>query len=397
MVIEVLVLSSIQVLRACLFYFKCVNTLSLQLKQLMRQWMLKITAYADRLLDDLDDLDWLESIKEMHRNWIRKSEGAEVVKKQIRKLLFIPQNQIPYLEFGVTNQEMKSLNNRNITATLQISGRPGKGEAKEMSVDNGNGELIGEENNGTEGTALDNNVNNDVAKTSQETVSYAKMLKKDSVKQELMFIAPNINKDGAETVISYARVLVEVEAKKELRNKVKIEYVDKDKNVKGFKEVQVEYEWKPERAVNRSPKKSDDISKGGSSSANRFEALNTTNEGNTEEVMEGVNEMAQTMTQDNVIETHVKPHKLPKVCEATFGNWNWISNVNHSQNGCRILTMEHSAGGYVVTNDMQDFIDCVNKIEVEDLCSSEVYFTWIKSPSNPQTSILKKLDRAMIN
>ncbi|PWA37613.1 leucine--tRNA ligase, chloroplastic/mitochondrial [Artemisia annua] len=92
-------------------------------QQLMRQWMLKITAYADRLLDDLDDLDWLESIKEMHRNWIRKSEGAEVVKKQIWKLLFIPQNQIPYLEFGVTNQEMKSLNHRNITATLQISDR----------------------------------------------------------------------------------------------------------------------------------------------------------------------------------------------------------------------------------------------------------------------------------
>ncbi|PWA72206.1 tRNA synthetase class I (I, L, M and V) family protein [Artemisia annua] len=44
----------------------------------MRQWMLKITAYADRLLDDLDDLDWPESIKEMQRNWIGKSEGAEV-------------------------------------------------------------------------------------------------------------------------------------------------------------------------------------------------------------------------------------------------------------------------------------------------------------------------------
>ena len=47
-------------------------------KQPMRQWMLKITAYADRLLDDLDDLDWPESIKEMQRNWIGKSEGAEV-------------------------------------------------------------------------------------------------------------------------------------------------------------------------------------------------------------------------------------------------------------------------------------------------------------------------------
>jgi len=44
----------------------------------MRQWMLKITAYADRLLDDLEDLDWSESIKDMQRNWIGKSVGAEV-------------------------------------------------------------------------------------------------------------------------------------------------------------------------------------------------------------------------------------------------------------------------------------------------------------------------------
>jgi len=44
----------------------------------MRQWMLKITEYAERLLQDLDDLDWPESIKEMQRNWIGRSEGAEV-------------------------------------------------------------------------------------------------------------------------------------------------------------------------------------------------------------------------------------------------------------------------------------------------------------------------------
>ncbi|MEW4370672.1 leucine--tRNA ligase [Paenibacillus kandeliae] len=44
----------------------------------MRQWMLKITEYADRLLDDLDELDWAESIKDMQRNWIGKSTGAEV-------------------------------------------------------------------------------------------------------------------------------------------------------------------------------------------------------------------------------------------------------------------------------------------------------------------------------
>ncbi len=44
----------------------------------MRQWMLKITAYAERLLEDLDELDWAEGIKEMQRNWIGKSTGAEV-------------------------------------------------------------------------------------------------------------------------------------------------------------------------------------------------------------------------------------------------------------------------------------------------------------------------------
>ncbi|KGP89795.1 leucyl-tRNA synthetase [Pontibacillus chungwhensis BH030062] len=44
----------------------------------MKQWMLKITAYADRLLEDLEDLDWPESIKDMQRNWIGKSEGADV-------------------------------------------------------------------------------------------------------------------------------------------------------------------------------------------------------------------------------------------------------------------------------------------------------------------------------
>jgi leucyl-tRNA synthetase len=44
----------------------------------LRQWMLRITAYAERLLDDLDGLDWSESIKSLQRNWIGRSEGAEV-------------------------------------------------------------------------------------------------------------------------------------------------------------------------------------------------------------------------------------------------------------------------------------------------------------------------------
>jgi leucyl-tRNA synthetase len=44
----------------------------------LRQWLMRITAYAERLLDDLESLDWSESIKQMQRNWIGRSEGAEV-------------------------------------------------------------------------------------------------------------------------------------------------------------------------------------------------------------------------------------------------------------------------------------------------------------------------------
>ncbi|MGA3163554.1 MAG: leucine--tRNA ligase [Verrucomicrobiota bacterium] len=45
----------------------------------MRQWMLRITKYAGRLLDDLDTIDWSDSLKEMQRNWIGRSEGASVL------------------------------------------------------------------------------------------------------------------------------------------------------------------------------------------------------------------------------------------------------------------------------------------------------------------------------
>lgn len=47
-------------------------------KRPMRQWVLNIRAYADRMLEDLDELDWPEHIKEAQRNWIGKSEGAEI-------------------------------------------------------------------------------------------------------------------------------------------------------------------------------------------------------------------------------------------------------------------------------------------------------------------------------
>lgn len=44
----------------------------------MRQWCLRVSAYAQRLLDGLDTIDWTESLKETQKNWIGRSEGAEI-------------------------------------------------------------------------------------------------------------------------------------------------------------------------------------------------------------------------------------------------------------------------------------------------------------------------------
>lgn len=57
---------------------RCDRCHSRVIRKNLRQWMLKITAYAERLLKDLDTLDWPEAIKEQQRNWIGRSEGAEV-------------------------------------------------------------------------------------------------------------------------------------------------------------------------------------------------------------------------------------------------------------------------------------------------------------------------------
>lgn len=53
------------------------------MKKKIRQWVLAITKYADRLLNDVDKLDWPESIKEMQRNWIGKSQGCEFEMKVV--------------------------------------------------------------------------------------------------------------------------------------------------------------------------------------------------------------------------------------------------------------------------------------------------------------------------
>ena len=58
------------------------------IKKPMRQWVMRITDYADRLLEDLDELEWPESIKLSQKNWIGKSEGAQI-KFEVDKKNFI--------------------------------------------------------------------------------------------------------------------------------------------------------------------------------------------------------------------------------------------------------------------------------------------------------------------
>ena len=67
----------------------------------MRQWMLKITEYAERLLNDLDELDWSEGIKEMQRNWIGKSTGALVDFKAANDIITVYTTRCDTL-FGAT-------------------------------------------------------------------------------------------------------------------------------------------------------------------------------------------------------------------------------------------------------------------------------------------------------
>ncbi len=83
---------------------KYVETGDLVERRNMKQWMLKITEYGDRLLDDLDGLDWPESVKEMQRNWIGRSEGARIHFKSLanRNMTFEVYTTRPDTLFGAT-------------------------------------------------------------------------------------------------------------------------------------------------------------------------------------------------------------------------------------------------------------------------------------------------------
>ena len=67
----------------------------------MKQWVLKITEYADRLLEDLDELDWPESIKDMQRNWIDVQKVRVFLLKLKMKMLVLMCLQRDQIQFTV--------------------------------------------------------------------------------------------------------------------------------------------------------------------------------------------------------------------------------------------------------------------------------------------------------
>lgn len=115
----------------------------------MKQWVLKITKYAQRLLDDLDKLDWPESLKEMQRNWIGRSEGAEIQFKLENDEQFITVfTTKPYTIYGVSaiviacehelvNQIVSPENKQEVEAFIEKTINKTNLERSELSNKNG--------------------------------------------------------------------------------------------------------------------------------------------------------------------------------------------------------------------------------------------------------------------
>ena len=100
-------------------------------RKMMRQWMLRITKFAGRLLDDLNTIDWSDSLKEMQRNWIGKSKGAYVkfklegctaqIEKTEKKATKSNSGMIDWEEIGADIQSMK---NRKLDSIDVFTTRP---------------------------------------------------------------------------------------------------------------------------------------------------------------------------------------------------------------------------------------------------------------------------------
>ena len=77
----------------------------------MQQWSMRISAYAQRLLDGLDDIDWTDSLKEMQRNWIGRSEGA-CIRFKVQGAEFKDASTPPSVTDGESNSQLSTSNSQ---------------------------------------------------------------------------------------------------------------------------------------------------------------------------------------------------------------------------------------------------------------------------------------------
>ncbi|GJU68679.1 RNA-directed DNA polymerase, eukaryota, reverse transcriptase zinc-binding domain protein [Tanacetum coccineum] len=242
--------------------------------------------------------------------------------------------------------------------------------------------------------------------------------------------------------LGYARVLVEMDAAKELKTETEIQYIDKSKNIKGSKKVQVKYDWVPPACThckvfghekrkclnggvvmsgsttNQTSEKPND--KFNQQSMNQFKDMTEYFKTKWNEIqVNNGNAEQDTSDMDDVFENNEGTAKVMRdneVCGIEGGIdrgnlWKELVQENRYVNGnpwcisgdlnVTLQPNKHSCGSSVMNTDMMEFQDCLNEIEVEDICRSGLHFTWTKNlqrtKAGNMTGILKKLDIVMSN
>nr|GEU88868.1 probable glucan 1,3-beta-glucosidase A [Tanacetum cinerariifolium] len=255
-------------------------------------------------------------------------------------------------------------------------------------------------------------------------------------------------KDGSGR-LGFARVLVETNAEKECIDNIEINYVDDLNNVKKTKWVKAEYSWKPDRCNNccvfghytqhcKLKPRAVEVPKGAVKQNNQADkegfvkVSSRKNVGGQRDMgNKGIPKAKQSFMKDmgprnnsvkftykHIVPDHTTANKEKWAAMERMENENSdeddvfesqnqavsslsadevVVNGNDRDFNVTLKLKEHYSGSSVMTSDIGEFKDVINSLEIEDLCSTAFHFTWIKSLKNPQNSILKKLDRIMMN
>ncbi|GJR34281.1 RNA-directed DNA polymerase, eukaryota, reverse transcriptase zinc-binding domain protein [Tanacetum coccineum] len=179
--------------------------------------------------------------------------------------------------------------------------------------------------------------------------------------------------------LEYAKVLVEFDLKKGFKDKIEVRYRNKENEVKGSKTVKVEYSWKPEICSHCLVfGHGDKIVLKGQEHQKSLDRLKEDNK-DAENLEDVIKNEEQADYNWKTLWKELKAAKTTINDSPWFlaGDFNVTLKVN-----------EHSTGGSKVTNDMQYLVDCVNDIEIKDICSSGLFYTWIKSPKKTSSTVL---------